>query len=114
VTNFFSVRGRTDLVSDAQHACNRDIAAFTSPQGTLDCIGAFSRTDLRGDLARFTIPTLVIHGDADAIVPFEASGKRTHETIPRSKLVLIEDAPHGLNATHRDQFNQALLDFLAS
>jgi non-heme chloroperoxidase len=113
VTNFFSVRGRTDLVSDAQHTYNRDISAFASPKGTLDCIGAFSRTDFRNDLAKFTIPTLIIHGDSDAIVPFEASGKRSHEAVSGSQLVLVEDAPHGLNVTHRERFNQALLDFLA-
>jgi non-heme chloroperoxidase len=114
VTNFFSARGRADLVSDAQHTYNRDIAAFASPKGTLDCVEAFSRTDFRADLAKFNIPTLVIHGDSDAIVPFEASGKRTHDVVPGSKLVLVENAPHGLNVTHRDQFNQALLDFLAA
>ena len=112
VTNFFSVRGRADLVSDAQRSYNRDIAAFASPKGTLDCVGAFSRTDFRSDLAKFTIPTLIIHGDSDAIVPFEASGKRSHEAISGSQLVLVEEAPHGLNVTHRELFNQALLDFL--
>ena len=58
------------------------------------------------------IPTLVIHGDADAIVPFEVSGKRSHEAIEGSRLALIEGGPHGLNATHPDEFNAALLDFL--
>jgi pimeloyl-ACP methyl ester carboxylesterase len=112
VTGFFSAGG-TDLVSAAQHAYNRDIALFASPKGTLDCIGAFSRTDFRGDLAKFTIPTLVIHGDSDGIVPFAASARRTHEAIAGSTLVLLEGAPHGLNVTHRDAFNRALLDFLA-
>jgi pimeloyl-ACP methyl ester carboxylesterase len=58
------------------------------------------------------VPTLVIHGDSDAIVPFEISGKRSHETIEGSSLVLIEGGPHGINATHAEQFNRALLDFL--
>ena len=62
---------------------------------------------------RSTVPTLVIHGDADAIVPFEVSGKRSHEAIAGSELVLIEGGPHGLNATHAEEFNRALLDFLA-
>ena len=91
---------------------NREIAAFASPKGTLDCITAFGRTDFRDDLARVTVPTLVIHGDSDAIVPFEISGKRSHETIEGSSLVLIEGGPHGINATHAEQFNRALLDFL--
>jgi pimeloyl-ACP methyl ester carboxylesterase len=114
ITGFFSARSRTDLVSEPQRIYNRDIAAFASPKGTLDCITAFGRTDFRGDLPRVTVPTLVIHGDSDAIVPFEASGKRSHEAIAGSRLVLIEGGPHGLNVTHADQFNGALLDFLAA
>jgi non-heme chloroperoxidase len=113
VTNFFAVGDKTDLVGEPLRVYNRDIAAFASPKGTLDCIAAFGRTDFRADLAAFTVPTLVIHGDSDAIVPFEASGKRSHEMIGGSELVLVDAAPHGLNVTHTDQFNRALLDFLA-
>jgi len=58
------------------------------------------------------VPTLVIHGDSDAIVPFEVSGQRSHEAVSGSSLALIEGAPHGLNATHPEEFNRALLDFL--
>lgn len=101
-------------VSEAQRLYLRDIAAFASPKGTLDCIAAFSRTDFRRDLAALTVPTLVIHGDSDTIVPFEVSGKRSHETIANSRLVLIEGGPHGINATNAEQFNTALLDFLAT
>ena len=106
--------GGGPLISEPQRLYARDIAAFASPKGTLDCIAAFSRTDFRGDLAKFTLPTLIIHGDADAIVPFEVSGKRAHEAIPGSRLVVIEGGPHGLNATHADTFNATLLDFLRS
>ena len=113
VTNFFTVGERTNLVSEPLRVYHRDLAAFASPKGTLDCIGAFGRTDFRADLARFDVPTLVIHGDSDAVVPFEVSGKRSHEAIANSELVLIEGAPHGFNATHAKEFNQALLDFLA-
>ncbi len=73
-----------------EHLDLRDIAEFASPKGTHDCIEAFSYTDFRGDLERFDPPTLVIHGDSDAIVPFEVSGKRTHESISGSELALIE------------------------
>jgi pimeloyl-ACP methyl ester carboxylesterase len=112
VTNFFTAGDRSNLVSEPNRLYNREIAAFASPKGTLDCITAFGRTDFRDDLARVTVPTLVIHGDSDAIVPFEISGKRSHETIEGSSLVLIEGGPHGINATHAEQFNRALLDFL--
>jgi pimeloyl-ACP methyl ester carboxylesterase len=114
VTNFFSVAGRTDLVSEQQRSYNASIAAFASPKGTLDCTTAFATTDFRDDLKAFTIPTLVIHGDSDAIVPFEVSGQRTAEAIPNSKLVLVQAAPHGLNVTHAETFNAELLAFLRS
>ncbi|WP_100011783.1 alpha/beta fold hydrolase [Lentibacillus sediminis] len=110
--NFFAAGDQTDLVSEPFRSYIKDMAAWASPKGTLDCIAAFGKTDFRDDLAKFTIPTLVIHGDSDGIVPFEASGKRTHETIPGSKLALIKGGPHGLNATHAKEFNQELLTFL--
>jgi non-heme chloroperoxidase len=111
-TNFFSA-GDELKVSQAQRAYAVNIAAFASPKGTLDCITAFSRTDFRSDLEKLTVPTLVIHGDSDGIVPIEASGKRSAQAIAGSELVVIEGGPHGLNASHAQEFNQALLDFLA-
>ena len=100
-------------ISEPQRIYALDLAAFASPKGTLDCIAAFGRTDFREDAAKISVPTLVIHGDSDAIVPFEVSGKRSHELIENSRLVLVEGGPHGLNATHADEFNRALLEFLA-
>ena len=112
-TNFFTAGG--DLkVSQPQREYARDIAALASPKGTLDCIAAFGRTDFRGDLEKVTVPTLVIHGDSDGIVPFEVSGKRSAELIKGAQLVLIKDGPHGINASHAAEFNKALLEFLAS
>ena len=111
-TDFFTAGDRSDLISEPSRLYHREIAAFASPKGTLDCIDAFGRTDFREDLAKIDVPTLVIHGDSDGLVPFEVSGKRSHETITDSSLVLIEGAPHGFNATHVEQFNRALLDFL--
>jgi len=109
---FFSV-GSKMKVSEAQRRYARDIAAFASPKGTLDCIRAFGRTDFREDLRKFTIPTLVLHGDSDGIVPFKVSGKRTAAAIPGAKVALIKGGPHGINASHADEFNRALLAFLA-
>jgi non-heme chloroperoxidase len=100
-------------VSDEQLAYNLAIAESASPKGTLDCTVAFATTDFRDDLTKITVPTLVIHGDSDAIVPFEVSGKRTHEAIPNSELVVIEGAPHGLTVSHRDEWNEHVLAFLA-
>jgi len=111
-TSFFSA-GDDLKVSQPQREYARDVAAFASPKGTLDCIAAFARTDFRGDLAKITVPTLVIHGDSDGVVPFEVSGKRSAELIAGAELVVIEGGPHAINATHAQRFNQALLAFLA-
>ena len=110
--DFFTAGERSDLVSEPNRNYHREIAAFASPKATLECIDAFGRTDFRDDLSRFDVPTLIIHGDSDAVVPFEVSGQRSHEAIEGSSLELIEGGPHGVNATHAEQFNRALLDFL--
>lgn len=111
-TNFFASGDRKDLVSEEFRIYNRDIAAFASPKGTLDCIAAFSKTDFREDLKKFDVPTLILHGDSDAIVPLEISGQKAHELIAESQLVVVKDGPHGFNATHADEFNAELIQFL--
>ena len=111
-TDFFAAGDRRPLISEPSRLYHRDIASFASPKGTLDCITAFGRTDFRDDQFKIDVPTLVLHGDSDTIVPLEVSGKRSHEAIVGSSLVLIEGGPHGLNATHPKELNRALLDFL--
>ncbi|SCX52608.1 Pimeloyl-ACP methyl ester carboxylesterase [Klenkia marina] len=111
--NFFAAGDKNDLVSSAQKAFARQIANVASPKGTLDCITAFGRTDFRDDLTKVTVPTLVIHGDSDGVVPFEVSGKRSAESIEGAELVVVEGGPHGVNASHPQEFNAALLQFLA-
>lgn len=110
--NFFSANHQLQ-VSESQRVYARNIAAVASPKGTLDCIDAFSKTDFRGDLAKIDIPALIIHGDADGIVPFEVSGARTHTAIAGSLLKLIKGAPHGCNLSHAEEFNKGLLQFLS-
>ena len=100
-------------VSAEQIAYNLDIAEVASPKGTLDSTEAFATTDFRDDLTRITVPTLVIHGDSDNIVPFEVSGKRTAAAIAGSELVVIKDAPHGLTVSHTLEWNEHVLRFLA-
>jgi non-heme chloroperoxidase len=111
--NFFNAGG-TSKVSEAQVRYAQELAHVASAKGTLDCIAAFSYTDFRPDLAKIDVPVLVIHGDSDAIVPIEVSGARTAESIPGAKLVVIKDGPHGINASHPAEFNQALIGFLDS
>jgi pimeloyl-ACP methyl ester carboxylesterase len=69
-------------------------------------------TDFRADLQRIDVPTLVIHGDADRILPPAATGKRISEFVKGSRLVMISGGPHGLNWTHAEEVNRDLLDFL--
>lgn len=108
----FSTEANPSFVSDAVIRYFRDIAAFASPKATLDCIAAFAYTDFREDLKKIQVPTLIIHGDTDSDVPFEISGKRSHEAIPGSHLVVVEGGPHGINATHAEVFNAELIRFL--
>jgi non-heme chloroperoxidase len=76
-----------------------------------DCVKAFSETDFREDLKKFDIPTLVIHGDDDQIVPITVGGLRSSKMIKGATLKIYKGAPHGLMTTHKDQFNTDLLEF---
>jgi non-heme chloroperoxidase len=77
-----------------------------------ECIRAFSETDFRPDLATFDVPTLVIHGDDDQVVPFAVGGAASAGLIPDAKLLVYEGAPHGITDTHKDQLGADLLAFL--
>jgi non-heme chloroperoxidase len=110
--NFYNVNvlgGKRVSEQAVQFSWN--VAAGASPKGTLDCVSAWL-TDFRKDLARIDVPTLVVHGDSDRILPIDVTGNRTHELVKGSRLVVIEGGPHGLNWTHADQVNRELLDFL--
>ena len=76
-----------------------------------DCIKAFSESDFTEDLKRFDIPTLVIHGDDDQIVPINISATRTAKLVNGATLKIYKGAPHGVMTTHREQFNADLLQF---
>ena len=79
----------------------------------LDSIKAFGETDFTEDLKRIDVPTLIIHGDDDQVVPIEATALRSHELIRNSQLKIYKGAPHGLCWTHRDQLNHDLLSFIS-
>jgi peroxiredoxin len=97
----------------------QDLIAFSkwqawaaSPLATQQCIVAFGETDFRADLAKFDIPTCIVHGDADQIVPIGVSGQRSHQMIAGSRLEVVKGAPHGFAATHAGELNALMLDFL--
>jgi non-heme chloroperoxidase len=81
-------------------------------KNTLDCIKAFSETDFTEDLKKFDVPTLVVHGDDDQIVPIGAAGLRSSKLVWNATLKIYKGAPHGLAETHKDQLNADLLAFL--
>jgi non-heme chloroperoxidase len=83
-------------------------------KGAYDCIKAFSETDLTEDLKRFDVPTLVLHGDDDQIVPFADSALLSSKIVAGAQLMVYEGAPHGLTQTHKDQFNADLLAFITA
>lgn len=83
-------------------------------RNTYDCIAAFSETDFTADLKKFDVPTLIIHGDDDQIVPFVAAGQESAKLVKNSTLKVYPGAPHGITDTHKDQLNQDLLAFARS
>jgi non-heme chloroperoxidase len=115
LSDFYNVdvlKGKS--ISDQVVQWSWNAASVASPRGTIDCVTAFGETDFRGDLQKIDIPTLVIHGTEDRIVPFPISGKRTSEMVKGAKLVAIDGAPHGLIWTHAEQVNKELVGFLGA
>jgi len=81
---------------------------------TYESIKAFSETDFTEDLKKFDVPTLVIHGDDDQIVPIDAAGRASAKLVKGAKLIVYPGAPHGLTETHKDKVNADLLAFIQS
>ena len=111
LTNFFSADGELKVTEEQRQAA-LDLAAQADLHAAAECIASWV-TDFTGDLARVSVPTLVVHGDSDAIVPFEVSGRRTAETVDGARLEVLSAGPHGINTSHAEEFNRVLLDFLA-
>jgi pimeloyl-ACP methyl ester carboxylesterase len=99
-------------ISDEVVRLSWNIAAGASPKGTLDCVSAWL-TDFRSDLQRIDVPTLVVHGDADRILPLAATATPTQTSVKGSRLVVVKGGPHGLNWTHAEEVNRELLKFVA-
>ena len=111
---FFSDNGdgKTMKVSEEHRQEAITLCKQANKAAALKALQSFAMTDFREDLPKVTVPTLVIHGDADGVVPYEGTGKRTHAAIPHSELHVIAGGPHGINVSHVDEFNTALLTFL--
>jgi len=115
-TEFFKNFYNTDMylgkrVSEQAVAASWNVAAIASGIASVACVPTWHE-DFRHDLEKINVPTLVLHGDADRIVPFPAAGQRTAKLIKGAELVVIKDGPHNIAWTHADELNLALLNFL--
>jgi non-heme chloroperoxidase len=116
-TEFFKNFYNTDVnlgkrVSEQAIQASWNVAAIASAKASLACVPTWGE-DFRNDVAKIDVPTLVIHGDADRIVPISAAGQRTAKLINGAELVVIKDGPHNVAWTHADEVNSALVSFLA-
>lgn len=109
--NFFSVSLVNKPVSTPLLEYYRALASVALPKATQQCAISFANTDFRNDVADINVPTLIIHGDDDKIVPLEASSNRTAKMIKGAHFKVYEGAPHGLFYTHRKQLSQDLIAF---
>src|SRR6266576_5957619 len=115
-TGFFQNFYNADLllgkrVSEQAIQASWNVAATASATASLACVPTWHE-DFRKDLTRIDVPTLVIHGDADRIVPIGASGLRTAKLVAGARLVVIKDGPHAVTWTHADEVNPELVNFL--
>jgi non-heme chloroperoxidase len=116
-TEFFKNFYNTDvllgkLISEQAVQASWNIAAGASPTASLACVPTWHE-DFRKDLTRVDVPTLVLHGDADRVLPIAASGLRTAKLIKGARLVVVKDGPHCITWTHAEQVNAELLEFLS-
>jgi non-heme chloroperoxidase len=115
-TGFFQNFYNTDLllgkrVSEQAVQASWNVAASASATASLACVPTWHE-DFRGDLARIVVPTLVMHGDADRILPITAAGLRTAKLIKGARLLVVKDGPHCIPWTHAEEVNAELLSFL--
>ncbi|HJY88282.1 MAG TPA: alpha/beta hydrolase [Candidatus Acidoferrales bacterium] len=115
-TEFFKNFYNTDVflgkrISEQAVQASWNVAAGASATASLACVPTWHE-DFRKDVARIDVPTLVIHGDADRIVPLKASGLRTAKLVKGARLVTIKDGPHAVNWTHAEELNAELVNFL--
>jgi pimeloyl-ACP methyl ester carboxylesterase len=98
-------------ISEQAMRASWNVAASASATASLACVPTWYE-DFRKDLSRIDVPTLVMHGDADRIVPFNAAGARTAKLVKGARLVVVKDGPHAINWTHADEVNVELVNFL--
>ncbi len=111
---FYNYDGYTDRISEAQLEYDFIIASHASPRATIQAALAWMHTDFRPELKNVTVPTLIVHGDADETVPIATSAEQAAKGISNNRFEIIKGGPHGLNITHAEELNTILIDFLKS
>lgn len=111
---FFGVSMLTNPLSSSLLDYFKMLCSFASPHATLECAKAFSTTDFRNEMETVNVPTLIIHGDEDEIVPIEVSSEKSANMIPNNKFLVYEEAPHGLFYTNKERLNTDLIEFINS
>jgi non-heme chloroperoxidase len=111
---FFGISFLKHSVSNATLEYYRNIAAMASPRATLECIKSFSYTDFRNDVPAINVPTLIIHGDADKIVPTATSSEQSTKLVPNNQYIVYEGAPHGLFFTEKNRLSHHLVSFITT
>lgn len=110
--SFYNYEDNKDRVSEAQLDYDFIIASQASPRATIQTALAWMNTDFRPELKNVTVPTLIVHGEADETVPKATSGDQAAKGIENNTYEVIKGAPHGLNITHADELNEILISFL--
>jgi len=109
---FYNYDKDKNSVSEGQLEYDFIIGSHASPRATIQTALSWMHTDFREELGNVTVPTLIVHGDADQTVPIETSSEQAAKGIKNSRFEVIKGAPHGLNITHADELNKLLIDFL--
>ncbi|WP_310558414.1 alpha/beta hydrolase, partial [Flavobacterium sp.] len=112
--NFFGQSSSNKVISTPLLEYYRMLASFASPHATTECAKSFSSADFRQEVLSIKVPTLIIHGNADKIVPIEISSEKTAQLIANNTFIIYDDAPHGLFYTDKDKLNVDLIEFLQS
>ncbi|HYG17806.1 MAG TPA: alpha/beta hydrolase [Ohtaekwangia sp.] len=110
--DFFGVSMLHKPISDPLLDYYKMLGSQASPTATIDCVQSFALTDFRKEMSSVTVPTLIIHGEADKTVPIDATAKRAAEMIRDNRLLVYDGAPHGLFYTHRARLNADLAAFI--
>ncbi len=109
IKNYFNAEATKTPEAELEYAWN--LGAFASPRATVECAKTWASADFRSECANVDVPTLIVHGDADGIVPIATAGNQAAKLIPDSQYHIVKNGPHGLNLTHREELNTALVEF---